>query len=74
MSTETLDGDAVREFAPGGGLDGISITRRRFRLDRRLGLAALGLLVVVGIPWYGWNWWEAVALSKPPTTPMSAVT
>jgi len=35
MSTETLDGDAVREFAPGGGLDGISITRRRFRLDRR---------------------------------------
>jgi len=58
MSTETLDGDAVREFAPGGGLDGISITRRRFRLDRRLGLAALGLLVVVGIAWYGWNWWE----------------
>ena len=57
MSTETLDRGAAREFAP-GGLDGIPITRRRFRLDRRLGLAALGLLAAVGIAWYGWNWWE----------------
>ncbi|MGA7260387.1 MAG: HlyD family secretion protein [Stellaceae bacterium] len=57
MSTETLDRGAAREFAP-GGLDGIPITRRRFRLDRRLALAALGLLAAVGIAWYGWNWWE----------------
>ncbi len=57
MSTETLDRGAAREFAP-GGLDGIPITRRRFRLDRRLGLAALGLFAAVGIAWYGWNWWE----------------
>jgi membrane fusion protein, multidrug efflux system len=58
MSTETLDRAAAREFAPGGGLEGIPITRRRFRLDRRLGLAALGLLTAAGIAWYGWHWWE----------------
>jgi membrane fusion protein (multidrug efflux system) len=58
MSTETLDRGAAREFAPGGGLDSIPTTRPRFRLDRRLGLAVLGLLAAVGIAWYGWNWWE----------------
>ena len=57
MSTETLDRGAAAEFAP-GGLDGIPITRQSFRLDRRLGLAALGLFAAVGIAWYGWNWWE----------------
>jgi membrane fusion protein (multidrug efflux system) len=57
MSIETLDRDAAREFVP-GGLNGIPITRRRFRLDRRLGLAVLGLLAAVGIARYGWNWWE----------------
>jgi membrane fusion protein, multidrug efflux system len=57
MNTETLDRGTALEFVP-GGLDGIPITRRRFRLDRRLGLAALGLLAAIGIAWYGWNWWE----------------
>jgi len=57
MSTETLDRAAAAEFAP-SGLDGIPITRQRFRLDRRLGLAVLGLFAAVGIAWYGWNWWE----------------
>jgi membrane fusion protein, multidrug efflux system len=57
MSTETFDPGAAREFAP-GGLDGIPVTRQRFRLDRRVGLAALGLFTAVGIAWYGWNWWE----------------
>ena len=57
MSIETLDRDAAREFVP-GGLDDIPITRRRFRLDRRLGLVVPGLLAAVGIAWYGWNWWE----------------
>jgi membrane fusion protein (multidrug efflux system) len=56
MSTETLDPGAACEFAQ-GGLDGIPIPRPRFRLDWRLGLAALGLFTAVGIAWYGWNWW-----------------
>src|SRR5271154_1694232 len=56
MSSETLDRGAAREFAP-DVVDGVA-TRRRFRLNRRLGLAALGLLIAAGVAWYGWNWWE----------------
>ena len=57
MSTETLDHGAAREFAP-DSLHGVAATRRRFHLNRRLGLAALGLLLGTGIAWYSWNWWE----------------
>jgi len=57
MSTETLDRAAVREFAP-DALGGIAAARPRIRLNRRVGLAALGVLVAGGIAWYGWNWWE----------------
>jgi membrane fusion protein, multidrug efflux system len=56
MSTETLDRGAAREFAP-DVVDGVA-TGRRFRLNPRLGLAALGLLIAAGVAWYGWNWWE----------------
>jgi membrane fusion protein (multidrug efflux system) len=56
MSAETLDRATARELAP-DALGGI-IPRRRFRLDRRFGLAALGLLVAGSVAWYSWNWWE----------------
>ena len=56
MSAEILDRGA-RELAP-DSLHGIPAVRRRLRFDRRLGLAAFGLLVAGGIAWYGWNWWE----------------
>jgi membrane fusion protein (multidrug efflux system) len=56
MSAETLDRGAAPEFAP-GALGGIA-TRRRFRLDRRFGLAVLGAVMAGGVAWYAWNWWE----------------
>jgi membrane fusion protein (multidrug efflux system) len=55
MSAGTLE-RAAGALAP-DTLGGIT-PRRRFRLDRRFGLAALGLLVAGGIAGYGWNWWE----------------
>jgi len=57
MSAEILDRGAARELAP-DSLLGIPAVRPRLRFDRRLGLAALGMLVAGGIAWYGWNWWE----------------
>jgi membrane fusion protein, multidrug efflux system len=56
VSTDTLDRGAAREFAP-DVFGGVAV-RPRIRFSRRWGLAALGLFVVVGIAWYGWNWWE----------------
>ncbi len=56
MSTQTLERGAARELAP-GALGDIA-TRTRFRLNRRLAVAALGLLITGGIVWYGWNWWR----------------
>jgi membrane fusion protein (multidrug efflux system) len=57
MSAETLDHGAAREFAP-DALGGIAAVRPRVRFNRRLGLAALGLLLAGGVAWYGYNWWE----------------
>ncbi len=54
MSAETLG--AVHEFAPDALGD--TVAQPRFRLNRRLAGAALGLLVAGGIAWYGWNWWQ----------------
>jgi membrane fusion protein, multidrug efflux system len=56
VSTETLNRNAVRELAP-GALGDIT-SRQRFRLNRRLAVAALGVLIAGGIAWYGWNWWQ----------------
>ena len=56
MSAETLDRGAARELAP-DALGGVA-TRRRFRLNRRLGLVVLSLLLAAGAAWYGWSWWE----------------
>ncbi len=57
MSSETLDRGAAREIAP-DVLHGVPSARRRFRLDPRLGIAALGLLAAAAVAGYGWNWWE----------------
>ena len=57
MSSETLDRGAAREIAP-DILHGIPSARRRFRLNPRLGIAALGLLAATAVAGYGWNWWE----------------
>ena len=57
MSSETLDRGAAREIAP-DVLHGIPSARRRFRLNPRLGIAALGLLAAAAVAGYGWNWWE----------------
>jgi membrane fusion protein, multidrug efflux system len=57
MSSQTLDGDAARGFAP-EALPGIAGRRRLIRLNRRNALAALGLIIAGAIAWYGWNWWQ----------------
>jgi membrane fusion protein, multidrug efflux system len=56
VTNEVLDRGAVGEFAP--DVPGKTTTGRRIRLNRRFGLALLGLMIVGGIAWYGWNWWE----------------
>jgi membrane fusion protein, multidrug efflux system len=61
MTSQVLDRGAARELpADGrpGGLQDILTNRRRFRLNRRLGLIPLGLVAAVGIASYGWHWWE----------------
>ena len=57
MSSEALDLGAAREIAP-DALHGVPTIRRRFRLNPRLGIAALGLLAATVVAGYGWNWWE----------------
>jgi membrane fusion protein, multidrug efflux system len=56
MSMQVLDRAAAREAVP-DGLHGILAPRRHIRLNRRLALAMLGLVVAGGAAWYGWNWW-----------------
>jgi len=57
MTTQTLDGSAARELAP-EGLPGIAGLKPRLRLDRRVLLLLLGVLLAVGGAWYGWRWWQ----------------
>jgi membrane fusion protein, multidrug efflux system len=56
VTNEVLDRGAVGEFSP--DVAGKTTTRRRIRLNRRFGLALLGLVIVGGVAWYGWNWCE----------------
>ncbi|HUC09181.1 MAG TPA: HlyD family secretion protein [Stellaceae bacterium] len=56
-ATEALGHGEAREFAS-DDVSGIIGTRNRLRPNRRLGLAALGLLVAGGIGWFSWSWWE----------------
>jgi membrane fusion protein, multidrug efflux system len=56
MTSEVIDRAAARELPP-DGLPEILNGRRRFRLNRRLGLAALGLAAAVAIAAYGLQWW-----------------
>ncbi len=57
MSTQVLDRAATGDIAP-DGLRGILAARRRFRSNRRLALALIGVIAAGGIGWYGWDWWR----------------
>jgi membrane fusion protein (multidrug efflux system) len=57
MSTEALADGTARELEPAIS-PGARDTRRRFQFDRRVALAALGLLIGAGIACYGWDWWS----------------
>jgi hypothetical protein len=51
VTNEVLDRGAAREFAPDAPSK--TVAGPAFRLNRRFGLALLGLLLVGGLAWYG---------------------